>query len=259
MENAKQYDDKFYADQVGGSERSAQKVVPYIVSMLQPTSLLDVGCGAGKWCAAFKAHGATTVHGIDGPWVDRKLLAIPESSFVEFDFSTAQMPFQPQLPQDRYDVVTSFEFFEHIEPERAEALVRWVSKLADVLLIGAAIPGQGGRHHVNEAWPSYWAALFAKEGFVPFDFVRPALWPHSDIQPWYVQNTIGYFKAGPPQGIVDATEAIVLAALRNPVSLVHPEMFARAIDPLEMQLKTHIRRTVTSAAHRFGMVKPSKA
>ena len=142
-------------------------------------------------------------------------------------------------------MVTSFEFFEHIAPERLDALVAWLSKVADVLLTGAATPGQGGKNYVNEAWPRYWANLFARRGLHAYDFVRLALWSHAEIPACYVQNTTGYFKAGPPQAFVDATEAIVL------VSLLHPEMFARAIDPLKMQLKTYIRRTVASAAHRF--------
>lgn len=64
----------------------------------------------------------------------------------------------------------------HLEPQHAAGLVRLLAGLSDAALFSAAIPRQGGDHHVNEQWPDWWAALFAAEGFHCFDLLRPALW-----------------------------------------------------------------------------------
>jgi hypothetical protein len=36
--------------------------------------------------------------------------------------------------------------------------------LGPVVLFSAAIPYQGGTHHVNEQWPEYWAGNFEAKG-----------------------------------------------------------------------------------------------
>ncbi|WP_218117791.1 hypothetical protein, partial [Helicobacter sp. CLO-3] len=61
---------------------------------------------------------------------------------------------------------------------------------SDIVLFSAAIPYQGGTHHVNEQPPAYWADIFEKEGFVCFDILREKLWENKDICPWYIQNIL---------------------------------------------------------------------
>jgi hypothetical protein len=215
------YDTSFYGAQMERSRESANIVVPYIVDALAPKSMVDIGCGVGYWPLAFQAQGVKIAHGVDGPWVRSGGLQLPEGSFFEYDFQRAKPPFRPALPRDRYDLVTSFEFVEHVEEEFAEPLVDLFCGLSDVIVVGAAIPNQGGLHHVNEQWPRYWVEKFERRGFEACDFIRPQVWGE-DIDPWYAQNPIAYFKGGVPSQIKDAAQSAWSEAASLILPLVHP-------------------------------------
>ena len=51
------YNDAFYDKQAGRSRPSAAVVVPMVMALLRPRSVVDLGCGAGPWLAAFAAAG----------------------------------------------------------------------------------------------------------------------------------------------------------------------------------------------------------
>jgi hypothetical protein len=63
---------------------------------------------------------------------------------------------------------------------------------SSVVLFSAAVPGQGGEHHVNEQPYSYWRGLFGARDYVMLDAVRPSLAGDSRIEPWYRYNTFVY-------------------------------------------------------------------
>ena len=201
MEPPKHYDAGFYAEQRDASRRSADLMVPLLFDRLKPQSVLDIGCGVGHWLKAFESAGCPVVHGLDGPWVEKGSLAIRPDQFTALDFASAPRPYRPELPNDRYDLVTSFEFVEHVHPEVADALVELMTRLGRVVVVGGAAPLQGGTHHVNEQWPAYWAEKFAARGYVACDFIRPVLWEEEGIMPWYRQNTICYFEGAVPPAI----------------------------------------------------------
>jgi SAM-dependent methyltransferase len=232
------YGNKFYDGQQDRSDESARVVVPFIVTQLEPATVLDVGCGAGRWCAEFERKGVEA-YGIDGPWVDPKRFALEQNRFTPFDFGTASMPFRPKLPRQRFDLVTSFEFLEHINPDRAEALVDFLTSMSNVVVAGAAIPGQGGTGHINEQWPSYWRALFERRGFQAYDFIRPAIWAAEGVQPWYLQNSIGYFRGPVPERVRRSAESLALLRLHEPASIIHPGLYALANDPQHKSVRQH--------------------
>jgi len=241
------YSAEFYEWQSQGSARSAAAMVPYIVKLLEPAKVLDVGCGVGTWCCAFRDCGVDA-YGVDGDWVANGFL-LPREKLTAFDFGAARAPFQVPLPHPRFDLVTTFEFLEHIDAERAGPLVDFLTSCADVVIAGAAIPGQGGEHHVNEAWPSYWADLFAARGYQPFDFIRTAFWDRPDIEPWYLQNTIGYFRGGVPEAVRREAERIAVARLSHPTSLVHPQMFIEKVAPRTFRKRA--REALSVLSHRI--------
>jgi hypothetical protein len=45
---------------------SARAVVPLLLELLQPASVLDVGCGRGAWLKALQEHGVPDTRGVDG-------------------------------------------------------------------------------------------------------------------------------------------------------------------------------------------------
>jgi SAM-dependent methyltransferase len=228
MASRNAYGEGFYDAQKPGSSRSAAVMVPEIVKLLEPQSVLDVGCGEGPWLAEFAKTGISECYGIDGPWVNPNRFSLGSSRLIQYDFASAARPFQAKLARDRFDLVITMEFLEHVRSEVAPALIEYLASLSDTIIMSAALPLQGGTDHVNEQWIDYWVDLFQPHGFEPFDFLRPLFWDDSRIEPWYRQNAIGFFRNSLPQKLVEASERAASARLRRPLRLVHPEIFELA-------------------------------
>jgi SAM-dependent methyltransferase len=233
MSKSSPYDTNFYNQQGGGSAASARAIVPAICALTKPGSVLDVGCGIGAWCAEFKRNGVADVCGIDGPWVNKSQLLISEQEFVPFDFLNKSGAARPTLPIEKYDLVVSFEVLEHIDRRKAEEVVGFMTSVTNVVVAGAAPPGQGGLDHVNEQWPDYWVEQFAKFGFAPFDVLRPLLWQTPGVEPFYVQNAIMYFRGAVPPAMQKRGEEIAISTLHAPRSIVHPALFLHKATKLE--------------------------
>jgi hypothetical protein len=211
---------------------SAAVVAPLLYELLRPESLIDVGCGAGAWAAAFSGLGAE-VMGIDDG-IDESRLLIPADRFVPHDLTT------PVALRGGFDVALCLEVGEHL-PERAAAiLVASLTGLAPVVAFSAAIPGQRGIDHVNEQWPAYWEHLFATHGYRPLDLVRPRIWRDERVEPWYRQNLLVYAS---PDAYPELERLAVPYGAAEP--LVHPAIFEaqQVLHRLEVQQALHRRDT----------------
>jgi hypothetical protein len=181
----KHYDAEFYGNQVEGSTKSAKVVVPYVMQLLQPVdSVIDVGCGTGAWLRQFEIGGVNVVFGIDGGDVNDSFLQIEPDCFLQYDLD------KPIRLDRRFDLCMSIEVAEHLPASRGESFVVDLCRLADSVLFGAAVPGQGGHNHVNERWASYWVSLFSANGYVCHDVIRPRIWNDARVEWWYAQNTL---------------------------------------------------------------------
>lgn len=181
-----EYDALFfdYVEETAG--RSARAIVPLVVGTLGSRSALDVGCGAGAWLSVYRACGVTDVIGADGDYVDQRRLLIPRDTFRALDVS------QPFELGRRFDLVQCLEVGEHVPQASSHLLVANLVRHGSCVLFSAAVPGQGGEHHINEQPHEFWRGLFAEHGFVPYDYVRPRI-QHSDgVAAWYAYNTILY-------------------------------------------------------------------
>jgi SAM-dependent methyltransferase len=181
---ALEYSEGFFEAQSLDSRRSAAVVVPLVNELVRPKSVLDVGCGVGTWLAEWIDQGVTDVCGMDGEYVDRAMVQIEPASFRSADlrnyFSLGR----------RFDLAQSLEVAEHLEESCADTFVRSLASHADTILFSAAIPGQGGTHHVNEQWPSYWIEKFSRHGLRAFDAIRPVIWADPRVCWWYRQNIL---------------------------------------------------------------------
>lgn len=233
------YSEEFYAGQSGGSVRSARQIVPYVVSLVEPRSVVDVGCGVGTWLSVFREQGVETLLGIDGDYVPREKLYIPADRFLPRDLT------KPVGVSERFDLAVSLEVAEHLPPEAAEGFVDQLAGLADIVLFSAAVPGQGGANHINERWQSYWRGLFERRGYSPVDCLRGRYWSDPAILSCYRQNIVIYAR----KEALEAHPALRAEAERppgTPFDVVHPEIFAFAL-----AIRDHYRLSLGTLARRL--------
>jgi SAM-dependent methyltransferase len=218
------YNDEFYANRVDGTLNSAKVIIPIIISLIKPKSVVDVGCGTGEWLATFKEHGVTDILGIDGDYVDRQKLKISEHEFLPFDLR------KPLRLNKEFNLVISVEVAEHLPIECAEAFVESLTLSGPVILFSAAIPFQGGLNHLNEQWPDYWHELFKKHNYTIVDCVRKQIWNNRDVAYYYAQNIFIYIK----KEMLDNFPALVKGAYvnndNNMLSIVHPSLYLQRAD-----------------------------
>ena len=186
----KAYDKEFQNFLVQTSTVSASKIVPYIMEIVRPNSVVDVGCGIGAWLSQFRDLGKLEDYaGIDGDYIDKDILLINSAKFMPRDLE--QVPFDCGRT---FDLAVSLEVAEHLSGEKASAFVETLTRLAPVVMFSGAVPYQGGTNHINEQWPDYWAEKFAASGYVPIDCLRKKFWNDKEISWWYSQNVIIYVK-----------------------------------------------------------------
>lgn len=215
-----EYDQSFYDDQRDLSRRSAAEVVPLLMGLVDPTSVVDVGCGVGTWLRAFVEHGVRDVCGVEGPHILGVDLEIDAESLTVADLGTGDLSLSRG-----YDLALCMEVAEHLAGSVAPALVRSLTALAPAVLFGAGVPSQGGDGHVNEQWQQWWSDRFSDEGYEAHDVIRPQIWANPNVAWWYAQNTILYVRRGHP--IEERIAAVPSPAL--PLSIVHPAMLLERV------------------------------
>ncbi len=210
--------EKVYIHDISVNNTNASsQVVPILIDMFKCSSVLDVGCGTGTWLKSFADCGVADIMGIDGDFVDRKLLTnnIPEKYFLPYDLTT---PFD--LARE-FDLVISLEVAEHLPPESAEGFIKSLVKHGNTIVFSAAVPGQGGQNHLNEQWKYYWTSLFMQFGYKAFDLIRPLIWNNVKVDWWYKQNIIVFSQQEIRNIKIDPT--IVL-------DTIHPDLFKQNQD-----------------------------
>lgn len=224
------YTPEFFKIQKEGSLRSAEEVVPLVVELVQPQSVVDVGCGVGTWLSVFLKHGIADIQGIDGAYVEKKMLKIPLEKFLAANIT------EPIRLNRKFDLVVCLEVAEHLPAKYADFLVDSLAALGPVILFSAAIPFQGGVHHVNEQWPDYWASRFQKRNFTLVDSLRHKIWQNEKVQICYRQNTFLFvhhdrLRSHPP------LQRELEKNCSSPITLVHPLQYLSICDLSNVRLK----------------------
>lgn len=209
------YTDSFFEQIDHGSLASARVIVPRILSVFNPLSVVDVGCGLGNFLAVFGELGVKDYLGLDGDHVDRALLKIPIERFRPVDLAA------PVKIGRQFDLALSLEVAEHLPEATAEAFVAFLTELAPIIVFSAAIPFQPGTHHVNCQWPDYWQSIFGRHGYAVIDPFRDELMLDQRVERWYAQNLL----VGIRFQILES-RAELRRYLHEPVRrLVHPELY----------------------------------
>lgn len=182
------YDYGFYVYNRYHSAISALHILPTIFTAVPHDSIIDFGCGTGTWLWVAQKLGAKEITGLDGEYVPKSLLMIPESSFHAVNL---QKPVG--LPK-KYDLAISMEVGEHLPETSADSFVDSISASSDVVLFSAAHPGQGGDDHINEQPIEYWIEKFRKKDYLPIE-IKKLFSEDQQICSWYRQNIILFVKS----------------------------------------------------------------
>jgi hypothetical protein len=155
-----------------------------------PNSFLDVGGGAGSWCAAAKKLGVKKVLLVDACPPQQ---VVPELSQDE----QLQANLETGIPiQAHFELINCIEVIEHLTEDAGKRLIQQMTSSGNIILFSAAIPGQGGFGHINEQLHDHWHAKFSDYGFDKYDILRPMLFSQDHIPSIYRQNLFLYTKKG---------------------------------------------------------------
>jgi 2-polyprenyl-3-methyl-5-hydroxy-6-metoxy-1,4-benzoquinol methylase len=135
-----------------------KRTIDRVIEIYSPTSWLDVGCGTG---AALKYINRL---GLDGWGVEYSALAIKESGISQ-RIMRADLTQALHLKR-RFGIVWCYEVAEHLPDNAADVLIDTLCRHSDIIILSAAVPGQGGEGHINEQPKEYWIGKMAARGYM---------------------------------------------------------------------------------------------
>jgi SAM-dependent methyltransferase len=234
------YSPQYYRSLRVDSRRSAEQIVPLVLDLVNPRSVVDVGCGTGTWLHIFVGKGILDVCGIDRPELQLQALDIEPEQFLGRDLN------KPVTLDRTFDLVVSLEVAEHLPDAAADQYIESLTALGSVVLFSAAVPHQGGEHHVNEQWPAYWVAKFCARGYRAADCLRLQIWDSPEVAWWYAQNLLIFVDHEHLDQYPRLREAVE-SAPPVPPALIHPDNY----------LHVHWRNRVCRAAGELVDLIPS--
>jgi SAM-dependent methyltransferase len=173
----------YYTDKIYNT-KAASQVVPIIIDLFRPKSVLDIGCGLGTWLKVFETYEVVDYLGIDGSYSENNMLLIESAKYIETDLE------KPININRKFDLIICLEVAEHLSEERSVNFIREMTNLSQTVIFSAAIPFQGGENHINEKYPQYWIDLFKLNNFDCYDIIRPLIWNNQLVDWWYRQNIL---------------------------------------------------------------------
>jgi len=219
---AGEYGRDFYQSNSAHARQSACELLPLVLDIVEPRSVVDIGCGTGTWISVCSELGIDDVLGIDGGFCSPDLLEIPTSQYQVIDLA---LPFSLGR---RFDMAICLEVAEHLPESSAAGLIKSLVELVPCILFSAAIPGQGGTSHLNEQWPDYWVRLFSRHEYKALDWIRPRIWNNEKVAWWYSQNSLLFCSPEALQRLEHRASELP-SAPDDPLSLVHPAKLVEAL------------------------------
>jgi SAM-dependent methyltransferase len=128
-----------------------------IVKELQPSTVLDAGCGRGFLVAALRDRG------VEAYGMDFSSYAIEHGREDIRPFCWQGSITEP-LPR-RYDVITCLEVVEHVPAADAGRAIEVLCAAADDIVFSSTSTDFREQTHINVRPVEYWAGLFAQHGF----------------------------------------------------------------------------------------------
>lgn len=163
-----------------------KRILEYVFLFFSPKSIIDFGCGSGIWLKIAKdiLENGITVKGLDYSVTGG--IYLNDKEYCSCNLETVD------YLGEKYDMAFSIECAEHLDKSAADNFINNLCRASDVILFSAAIKYQGGDHHVNEQFPSYWKEKFEFNGYKCIDCIRPTFWNDRGMDVIYRNNTMLY-------------------------------------------------------------------
>jgi SAM-dependent methyltransferase len=146
-------------------------VAEWIVSELEPASVLDAACGLGLLVEALRDRG------VEAWGMDRSEFAISRVDDSVRDHCLVASVADP-LPR-RYDLIVCIEALERLPAEEAEAAIANICASTERLLLSTTPPEFGEGTHLSARPPEEWTEMLVRAGFR-----REIETDTSPIRPW---------------------------------------------------------------------------
>jgi len=159
----------------------------------QPRSAVDVGCGSGALMLALDRVGVSCFG------IDQAAAALERCRARGLEVARLDIVHDP-LPPQRADVAVSTEVAEHLPESGSDRFVELLTTLAPTVVMTAALPGTGGKDHVNEQTSDFWITRFAARGFTHERELVTRLradWRAAGVDPIYFKSLLVFRRAGP--------------------------------------------------------------
>lgn len=128
-----------------------------ISKILEPKTVVDVGCGIGDYVDYWNNNLNIKAWGIEGSEAVKQYLVSDKVLISDMR--------QEKIVRLHSDLAVCLEVAEHIEAEFVQNFIENLTSISDRILISAAPPGQGGHYHVNCQPRTYWMDWFMLFGY----------------------------------------------------------------------------------------------
>lgn len=152
------YPENYYRQMTREAAREdARRFSELIIDRYEPDSVIDLGCGVGRFLEPFYERGIE-IRGVDGAQAAVSNALVPADRLAIHDLT------EPYRPDEQADIVFCLEVLEHLPRDASRTAAESIAASAPVAIITTAPPGQGGRHHVNEQLMEFWIEEFDAVG-----------------------------------------------------------------------------------------------
>lgn len=165
----------------------ADRLAVWVKDNINPTRVLDLGCGPGIHTYALNDVGINC-QGLDiDERVDGKVKII-KGDLLKLDGT------------EQADLVICYEVLEHIDPQYCDECVESIFNTIEAggkLIFTAAQPGQGGVGHINNRPREFWRKKFADRGLTQLPEVEEDLRNYCRQgyhMGWFVNNVLCFSK-----------------------------------------------------------------
>ena len=96
-------------------------------------SLLDIGCGNGRWIELLKEWGLN-LQNYEGMDVSKKLIDICKKQWPKLNFFTSSLE-EMEIPKKKYDLIFCYTTLEHVKPDDIKGVADKLKKCSKKLLL----------------------------------------------------------------------------------------------------------------------------